>query len=547
MVAQRRSSHGRLVASLLLALFATLLPGHAVRAATTFTVDTTADDLDANPGDFICATAAGKCSLRAAVQTVDALGYGNTIVIPAGTYTLSRPYDANDLTGAFGDLDIVGSQTIKGAGSGKTIIQQAGATANDAVDRVFDIRTNAAVVSFTGLTIRNGKGVNFGGGIDVSATAVLNLTDVSLKGNRAQSGAGLYGAGQLNITGSTFSANVASFGSAINWSGNVNLRTSTVSGNTSTSPGGSGALRFNRVPGAVGGTFLIDRSLISGNTAPIAAAGLFGEGSGDRSNAIIRNSTVTGNTATDAGATVLAVVSPAQLDFESATVALNNAPVIKPAVKSDVTALSSIFAGNGAKSCLAPLTSKGHNLDAGSSCGFGGNGDLENVSPKLGSLASNGGPTKTLALGGSSPAIDAGASCPTVDQRGSARPKDGNGDGVKACDIGAYEHATVSALPPSPTPEITPAPSPTPEITAAPTTEPTIAGETTAPPPSAPTSAAPGASGSAATSAASPVPVSDGSTGGDVSWIVLVLIVVIVAVLAFVALRRRRPSGASPA
>ena len=41
-----------------------------------------------------------------------------------------------------------------------------------------------------------------------------------------------------------------------------------------------------------------------------------------------------------------------------------------------------------------------------------------------------------------SPAIDTGnnAGCPPIDQRGSVRPKDGDGDSVATCDIGAYEY-----------------------------------------------------------------------------------------------------------
>ena len=54
--------------------------------------------------------------------------------------------------------------------------------------------------------------------------------------------------------------------------------------------------------------------------------------------------------------------------------------------------------------------------------------------PRLGPLASNGGPTKTHAILISSPAIDALATCPVLDdQRHVARPQGA------ACDIGAYE------------------------------------------------------------------------------------------------------------
>jgi hypothetical protein len=53
----------------------------------------------------------------------------------------------------------------------------------------------------------------------------------------------------------------------------------------------------------------------------------------------------------------------------------------------------------------------------------------------LGALASNGGPTQTIALGAGSVAIDAGVDslCPATDQRGVSRPQGAH------CDAGAYE------------------------------------------------------------------------------------------------------------
>ncbi|MBV5324740.1 MAG: hypothetical protein J0626_05425, partial [Rhodospirillaceae bacterium] len=54
---------------------------------------------------------------------------------------------------------------------------------------------------------------------------------------------------------------------------------------------------------------------------------------------------------------------------------------------------------------------------------------------QLGTLADNGGFTKSVKLLTGSPAIDAGdgALCPATDQRDMARPQGSN------CDIGAYE------------------------------------------------------------------------------------------------------------
>lgn len=58
-------------------------------------------------------------------------------------------------------------------------------------------------------------------------------------------------------------------------------------------------------------------------------------------------------------------------------------------------------------------------------------------------LANNGGPTLTHALVPGSVAIDAvnDGTCPppATDQRGIRRPRDGNGDGGPACDIGSFE------------------------------------------------------------------------------------------------------------
>jgi peptidyl-prolyl cis-trans isomerase SurA len=102
---------------------------------------------------------------------------------------------------------------------------------------------------------------------------------------------------------------------------------------------------------------------------------------------------------------------------------------------------NTLFADN-IRGCDGTVTSKGFNLSDDESCGFGGNGDVQNPDTRVGALAANGGPTETVALTGGSPAINAGdpAGCTdetggllAVDQRGTRRPSGGR------CDIGAFE------------------------------------------------------------------------------------------------------------
>jgi hypothetical protein len=97
-----------------------------------------------------------------------------------------------------------------------------------------------------------------------------------------------------------------------------------------------------------------------------------------------------------------------------------------------------VGAGATGPNCVGTLTSGGYNLlGTASGCAFGAVGsDMLNKQPRVGKLANNGGPTRTLALDVKSVAVDAipRGACPMKkDQRGVKRPQN------KRCDIGAFE------------------------------------------------------------------------------------------------------------
>src|SRR5215831_8534236 len=125
----------------------------------TFAVNSTTATVDSTPGDGVCAATGGACTLRAAIQEANALAGRDTIIVPAGTYTLTIP-GRGETAAAAGDLDITDSLTINGAGSATTIIQSCAPSPDTCggIDRVFHVDPNAAGIRATisGVTIRNG-------------------------------------------------------------------------------------------------------------------------------------------------------------------------------------------------------------------------------------------------------------------------------------------------------------------------------------------------------------------------------------------------------
>lgn len=196
-------------------------------------VNTTVDEKDGSCTD-------GDCSLRDAIASAKA---GNSINIPAGTYTLTLGLE----------LVIDKDLALVGAGAASTIIQAA-ANPGVASFRVFNITSGDAAIS--GVTIRHGTtGAEIYCRTDNCPS--LSLTNSAINGN---SGVGLFNnEGTLTLTNSTVSGN-AGVGIS-NARTKTTITNSTISNNT-----GLGIYNWR-------GKLTISNSTISDNAGGVAIDG----------------------------------------------------------------------------------------------------------------------------------------------------------------------------------------------------------------------------------------------------------------------------------
>lgn len=427
-----------------------------------FTVNTTADTVDANPGDGVALDANGQTSLRAAVMEADALSEPSEIILPAGTYALTIA-GSHNASAASGDLDLTQPISIEGAGAASTIID-----AHALGDRVFDAPQGASssplAVAFSGLTITGGTALDssssqtaedYGGAMRLGRYTQATIDGCVFRDNQAPQTAGTaqYGlggaissSGSLNIRNSRFEDNSASnSGGAIYLNGSLataTIQDTTFDANSVTMDGG--AIESS-------GTLTIDRSTFSNNVAQNSNANAGHGGAIDvesGSTLKLTNSTLSGNQSVYGGA----LSNFGGFTIQSSTIAGNQAYIGGGIYGGGSNAqLENSIVGENTASYIGPdasgaFVSLGHNLisNTSGSSGFVATGDLLNVDPMLGALADNGGPTQTLALLAGSPAIDAAnpLTAPATDQRGIARPFGG------APDIGAYEYDIPPNSPP---------------------------------------------------------------------------------------------------
>ena len=349
----------------------------------------------------------------------------------------------------------------------------------------------------------SGNTAETGGGI-LTAFGPLLVQNTSVSGNHATSGlgGGVFSAAkyEARILNSVISGNSATGGGGglvlYGYIGGnaTTVRDTTVSGNQS--PNGAGVVITNVRQGS---SVLIDRSTLSGNQGGASSFGgglLIERNIGGRVD--LRNSTVSGNTATSGAGISFGSTSNSPLfgadsdgntvgsiNLYNSTIAANTADThggglylsqydsgTPPVKKSGtITVRSSVIADNTAGGAAQDTDRVDTSTSGGFDLAFSlletqgdapvtATSSILGVDPKLGALADNGGPTKTMKPDGTSPLLDQGIGQPkmTVDQRGQPRPVDTglsnptNGDGT---DIGAVELDAASVVLPPPTPDPT--------------------------------------------------------------------------------------------
>ena len=244
--------------------------------AATFTVNATADAVDAIPGDGLCQTATpGQCTLRAAIMETNALPGAHTVYLPTGNYVLNLT-GSNEDNAASGDLDIKSNLTIRGLGASATIID---GNANTRSDRVFQI-IGPVTVELVEVTVTNGYvGSGPGGGI-YNNGGELHLTNCAVTFNTAfeGDGAGIYNDvdGALIAVGTTFLANAAGGnGGAVYNAGFFQSEANTYDTNSGLNGGGI----YSVVTGLLISYLTINQDTFVGNsTYGTGGGGLFNNG-----------------------------------------------------------------------------------------------------------------------------------------------------------------------------------------------------------------------------------------------------------------------------
>lgn len=277
----------------------------------------------------------------------------------------------------------------------------------------------------------NGSGDARGGAVYARGGAILFESTIS--GSTAHSasgsaeGGGLYSPGSVLAKYSIFRNNTAStdsgggFGGAAFLAGDVSIVASAIHANTADHVGGLVLLGSNAT-----GNLTIGNSTIADN---YGSGSYFGAGVYFGANAVVSNSTITGNVEANTNDSKYGAGLSAKygttIDLRSSIVSGNSL------FDGSVDLPSDIGAAGGAE----PPTLSGSNNLLGATASKAPADTLFTADPRLGPLGSNGGPTPTMALLTGSLAFNAGIGGGDYDQRGPGYPRLIGAN----VDIGAFE------------------------------------------------------------------------------------------------------------
>ncbi|WP_420643922.1 choice-of-anchor Q domain-containing protein [Candidatus Leptofilum sp.] len=416
---------------ILLSFFLTTLQTKASPSAT-FTVNSTVDAVDVNPGDGVCETAvANECTLRAAVMETNSLVGADQINLPRETYTRTIGGIGEDASA--GDLNITEDLRIIGESSTNTIIN------GNALDRIF-IVSNGAELVLENIAIYNGVSPGGGGGIFIEEGTNVTILSSRIISNSAGSGGGIASRGLLTITNSLISNNISdgSGGGLENLSPLLMISNSTISGNI----GSRGAGIFTTHDGIVE----IVNSTLSHN---------FSDGEGGAITNLgptmsLTNVTISNNHVDFRGGAIdnHSTLTATNSTIVSNTASLSIGGIYNNIINNGVIYLqNTLVAFNSNGNCGGnsdDIISLGYNLEDANLCNLNAIGDIVNQNPLIDSLKNYGGNTLSHTLFPESPAIDAANPnvCPPNDQRYFSRPFDGDNNGTSICDIGAVEYGS---------------------------------------------------------------------------------------------------------
>jgi len=436
-----------------------------------FSVDSTGDAHDAALNG-LCETATGACTLRAALEEVNARHSGLDTIgfsIPSGDPGCSGGVCTISPQTALPNITTAVTITGPGADKLKVLASPTG--------RVFTVAISTpAVVNISSLTITNGQTVNdTGAGVANTGSGTLNISSCVVSNNSAASyGGGVYNAtsGTINITNTLLTDNFAGKGGGAVSNGNgtgtpgpVNISGSTLQDNqtavreSSSGIGGgaimtSGPLVINSstitnnygMSGggiyAYGGSVSVTNSAITNNFADNSSVAAIQNAAGGggiynfAATVNVTNSTIADNATFQGccnfggGGGILndqsgilnvtnSTIAGNSMFGATSTVAggggISNWSGFNPNVKSSIIALNST--SELGPDVYGPFVSAGFNLigQTDNSTGFTAATDLTGTtaSPRDPGLdpegaRNNGGPTVTVALMPDSPAIDKG-------------------------------------------------------------------------------------------------------------------------------------------